>query len=62
VHPPPVKAFQERLQLCRRQPHDAVGDARPAELAILQPLGEQTYARAVEVDELDPVSAFGPDT
>lgn len=57
VHPPPVEAFQECLQLCRRQSHDTIGNARPAELAILQPLGEQAYARAVEVDEVDAVGA-----
>lgn len=44
-----VEAFQQRLQLRRRQPDNAIGNTRPAEFAVLQPLREQAYTRAVEV-------------
>src|SRR6185437_1403401 len=41
-----------------RQPHHRVIHARPAELAILQPLGEQTHTGAVPVNQLHPVSSL----
>ena len=61
VHAAPVEAFHQRLQLRRREPHDAGGDRRPAELAVLQLLGQEADPSAVEVDELDPVGASRPE-
>ena len=39
-----------------RQPHHAVLDLGPAELALLQSLGDENHARAIPEDQLDPVS------
>src|SRR5580692_4431865 len=61
VHALPIQSFQKRRQLRGRQPHDTILHARPAELAILQPFGEQTYAGAVPIDQLHPVSSFRPE-
>jgi hypothetical protein len=50
-HAHPIQALDQPRQLRRGQPHDAVLDARPTELAALQPLGEQAQARAVPEDQ-----------
>jgi hypothetical protein len=57
VDAPPVQP-QQRRQLRRRQTHHAV-DLRPAEDAVLQPLGEQAQTRSVPKDQFDPVRALG---
>src|SRR5579862_3589044 len=59
MHAPPIEAFEQRRQLRRRQSDHAVFDLRPAELAVLEPFGEQTHASPVPEDQLDPVSPFG---
>jgi Uncharacterized protein conserved in bacteria (DUF2130) len=41
VNPPPIEPFQQSCELRSRQPHHTVLRIRPAELAILEPLGEQ---------------------
>src|SRR5262249_23848273 len=55
----PVQTLDQRRQLRRRQSHHAVLDARPAEFAALQPLGEQAQARAIPEDQLHSVGALG---
>src|SRR5215217_7978094 len=40
VNPLPIQAFEQRLELGRTQAHDPVLDLGPAELTLLQPLGE----------------------
>src|SRR5215203_834954 len=59
VHASPVQPFQEPRELGRAQPQDAIVHLRPAELAILEPFGEQAYARAVPEDHLHPVGTLG---
>src|SRR5215212_6369574 len=59
VHASPVQPFQEPRELGRAQPQDAIVHLRPAELALLEPFGEQAYARAVPEDHLHPVGALG---
>src|SRR6185437_4375953 len=61
VNPLPIQPFQQGRELCSRQPHHAVVHVRPAELAILKPLGEQAHAGAIPVNQLDPVSPFRPE-
>src|SRR5215216_2193978 len=61
VHAPPIEPFEQSGELRRAQPQNAVLHLRPAELAILEALGEQAHARAVPEDELHPVSALGPE-
>ena len=61
MHAPPVEAFEQRLQLCRCQSNDTVGDGGPLELAVFQPLREQADTRPIEVNQLDPVSAPRPE-
>src|SRR5271156_3609425 len=56
---PPVESFQQRRQLRGGQVHDAVLRVRPAERAILKPLGEQADAGAVPEDQLHPIRALG---
>jgi hypothetical protein len=58
---PPIKPFQQRRQLCRRQSHHAVFNFRPAEDAVLQPLGKQAKTRPIPEDQLDPVRTLGPE-
>lgn len=62
MDPPPVETFEQRRQLCGRQPHHAVLHFRPTELAILQALGIKADAGAVPEDQLDPIRALGRKT
>src|SRR3954465_9005174 len=55
VHPLPIEPFEQGGELGCGQPHHPVLDLRPAELALLQPLGDEDHARAVPEDKLDPV-------
>src|SRR6185437_7330600 len=41
------------------QMHDAVLHVRPAECAVLEPLGEQTNARAIPEDQLHTIGPLG---
>src|SRR5215210_4481373 len=61
VHPLPIQPFQQGGELGCGQPHDPVLELRPAELALFQPLGDENHARSIPEDQLDPVSAFGPE-
>src|SRR3954464_1357377 len=61
VHPFPIQPFEQGGEFGCAQPHDPVLDLGPAELALFQPLGDENHARAIPEDQLDPVSAFGPE-
>src|SRR4051794_4895165 len=61
VHPLPIQPFEQGGELGCGQPHDAVLDLGPAELALFQPLGNENHARSIPEDQLDPVSSFGPE-
>jgi hypothetical protein len=61
MNAPPVQPFKQRRQLCADKSHHAVFDLRPAEDAVLQPLGEQAQTRAIPEDQLDPVRPLGPE-
>jgi hypothetical protein len=60
VHAHPVDAFEKRAQLRRRQTHDAILNARPAELSFPETLGEQAQSRAVPEHQFHPVGSSGP--
>src|SRR5439155_5354616 len=58
VNPSPIEPFQQCRELRSRQPHHPVLHVRPAELAILEPFGEQAHSRAVPIDQLHAVGTF----
>jgi len=45
MNAPPVEPLEQRLKLCRCQPHHPVLDRGPTELALLGPLGEEAQSR-----------------
>ena len=55
MYPRPVEPFNERAKLRRRQTHHTIGDRRPFERALFQPLPDQHQAAAVPYQNLDPV-------
>src|ERR1700687_633633 len=59
MNAPPIQPLKQCRQLRSRQSHHAVFDLRPAEVAILQPLGKQAQTRAIPEDQLDPVRTLG---
>src|SRR3984957_4023780 len=61
MHAGPIETFDQRGQLRRRQSNDAILDLRPAELAILEPLGEQANARSIPENQLHPIRSLGPE-
>jgi hypothetical protein len=52
----PVETFNQRHQLRVAQPDLGAAQRRPDEMRMFETLGEQAQARAVEPDDLDPVS------
>jgi hypothetical protein len=52
---PPIEPFQKRGKLGGAQPHDAVMHLRPAEGALLEPLGQQAHPGPVPVEKLHPI-------
>jgi hypothetical protein len=58
-NPRPIETLDQGRELRWRQPHDTVLDLRPAERALLEPLGEQAKASSIPEDQLHPVSALG---
>src|SRR3954468_4710141 len=61
VNTAPIQPFEQGGEFGCGQPHDPVLDLGPAERALFQPLGDEDHARAVPEDQLDPVSALGPE-
>ena len=61
MHPAPIEAFHQRRELRRGQPDHSIVDLRPAERAVFQPLGKQTHACAIPVDQLHPIGALRPE-
>src|SRR3954471_24178981 len=61
MHPLPIEPFEQGGEFGGRHPHDPVLDLRPAALAHFHPLGDETHARSIPEDQLDPVSSFGPE-
>src|SRR5438552_4746943 len=59
MHARPVQPFDQGRELSGRQPHDAVLDPRPAELAIIETLAHQHETSAVPDKQLHPVGALG---
>ena len=57
----PIHAIDERHQLRGGKLDHAVLNPRPAELVLIQPLGEQAKARPVPPHDLHPVGAFCPE-
>jgi hypothetical protein len=55
MHPPPIKPFEQRLELGRAEPHDAIVDRWPAKLSVFQSLRHKHDAGAVPEDQLHPV-------
>ena len=58
MNPLPIQPLQQRRELCSRQPHHCILNVLPAEFAILEPLGEQTYASAIPINQLYPISSL----
>jgi hypothetical protein len=48
-----IEPFKQRRKLRRRQALHSVLDLRPAELAVLQPFGDEAAARAVPKNQFD---------
>src|SRR5687767_11967025 len=55
VNAAPIQPFEQGGELGCREPHHPVLDLRPAELALLQPLGDENHAGAVPEHEFNPV-------
>src|SRR5579872_2278150 len=55
----PIEPLEQSRELRSRQSHHAVFYLWPAELAILEPFGEQADSRAVPEHQLHPIGAFG---
>ena len=54
---PPVDAFEEHRQLCRRERNGAALCLRPHEAALLETLGKETKTITIEPEALDDVTS-----
>jgi hypothetical protein len=59
MHAAPIQTFEQRGELGGRQMNDAVLQLGPAELTILQSLGDENHASAIPEHQLDAIRAFG---
>jgi hypothetical protein len=58
MNPPPIQPFKQGREPRRREADYAVLYVWPAELTLLQPLGQEANAGSIPVNKLDPVGAL----